>query len=117
MNFTHKNLAEGKWFELSFIEQMGNIGSEVNRTIKWFRLNDIRFQNAFERTLELIDLTLSDKRWKNRRKEIARSRELFCSLITESGKYNKLEDELNSFNNYFLHFAIASRLQREKSFN
>jgi len=114
MNFIHKNLAEGKWFNLAFNEQMGNIGSEVNRTIKWFKLNDNRFQSAFERALELIDLTLTDNRWKSRRKEIARSREVFCSLMIEPGKHNKLEKELNLINNFFLHFAIASRLQREK---
>jgi hypothetical protein len=33
MKFLHKNLAEGKWFKLSFIEQMANIGSEVERAI------------------------------------------------------------------------------------
>lgn len=114
MKFTHRNLADGKWFDLAFNEQMGNIGSEVNRTIKWFKLNDYRFKSAFERALELIDLTLLDKRWNSRRKELARSREFFCSLLIEPNKHNNLENELNYINNYFLHFAIASRLQREK---
>jgi hypothetical protein len=113
MDFIHKNLAEGRWFEFTILEQMGNIGSEVNRAIKWYKLNDNRFQNAFERALELIDLTLSDNRWKARRKEIARSREVFCSLMIKPGKFNELEIKLNAINNYFLHFAMASRLQRE----
>jgi hypothetical protein len=35
MNFEHKELARGRWLELSFFEQMANIGSEIERTIKW----------------------------------------------------------------------------------
>jgi hypothetical protein len=31
MKFLHKNLAEGKWFKSSFIEQMANISSEVEK--------------------------------------------------------------------------------------
>jgi len=31
----HKELAEGRWKDLSLCEQMANIGSEVSRTIKW----------------------------------------------------------------------------------
>ena len=35
MTYQHKNLASGHWHELSLIEQMANIGSEVERAIKW----------------------------------------------------------------------------------
>jgi len=33
---------------------------------------------AFDRALERLDLTLADGRWRGRRKEIARARELLC---------------------------------------
>lgn len=29
----HKSLVAGRWQELSLVEQMGNIGSEVGRTL------------------------------------------------------------------------------------
>jgi len=32
--YFHKELADGKWQLLSFAEQMANIGSEVERTIR-----------------------------------------------------------------------------------
>jgi hypothetical protein len=35
VNFIHKELAAGRWLEFSFMEQMANIGSEVERAIKW----------------------------------------------------------------------------------
>ena len=31
----HQQLAAGRWRELSFFEQMANIGSETERSIKW----------------------------------------------------------------------------------
>ena len=55
----HRSLESGKWAELSFMEQMANIGSEVSRTSKWKEKgNAERSQSAFYRALELIDLTL-----------------------------------------------------------
>ena len=114
MAIFHKQMASGGWSRFSLLEQLGNIGSEVGRTIKWFRIKDDRFESAFERALELFDLTLADDRWKGRRKEIARSREVFCSLLIEPEKYENLDYELDSLDNYFLQFGIAARLKREK---
>jgi len=34
----HKKLAEGRWFQLSLCEQLGNIGSEVDRALHWKNL-------------------------------------------------------------------------------
>ena len=105
----HREAVAGRWFKFSYYEQMGNIGSEVYRTFKWFRQKDDRFQNAFERALELFDLTLDDSRWKGRRKEIARSRELFCSLMMEPEKYSNLDEEMDAMDKYFIYFALVAR--------
>ncbi len=54
----HQQLSSGKWNELSFVEQMAHIGSEVERMIKWREKNQPKFVNhALVRALELIDLT------------------------------------------------------------
>ena len=37
MEYYHKELAAGRWQTLTLSEQMGNIGSEVYRSINWFR--------------------------------------------------------------------------------
>ena len=59
MSYQHKDLAAGRWGQLSFIEQMANIGSEVERALNWrIKKNTDYAQKAFERALELIDLTL-----------------------------------------------------------
>jgi len=64
------------------------------------------FEKAFSRSLELLDLTLSDDRWKGaRRREIARARDQVCEVLTE---YNDAE-ALKSLNEYFYRFALLSR--------
>ncbi len=35
MTFQHKNLAAGRWHKISFLKQMANIGSEIERAISW----------------------------------------------------------------------------------
>lgn len=111
----HKELAEGRWFELSLAEQMVNIGGEVYRSINWYRKgNEKYFQNAFERALELFDLTLADKRWNGRKKEIARCREVFCQLLTDNKDIQNLEKEFDSMNKYFHLFAILVRTSNTK---
>jgi hypothetical protein len=60
MSHQHKELAAGRWNMLSFAEQMANIGSEIERTIKWRGKGRPDMSGrAFERALELIDLTIS----------------------------------------------------------
>ena len=67
MNYQHKDLAAGRWSQLSFLEQMANIGSEVERALNWRIKNNVDYaQKAFERALELIDLTLENEKNSNK---------------------------------------------------
>ena len=103
--FKHKNLAAGRWFELSLAEQMGNIGSEVWRALRGRGEDKKQFWNAVERVLELFDLTLEDQRWRGRRVEIARAREVFCDAVY-GGKLYK--SSLEGLTRYFDQFAFAA---------
>lgn len=109
----HKELAAGRWFELSLVEQMANIGSEVHRTISEQQKNSGVIGLAAERALELFDLTLADLRWRHRLKEIARAREFFCGALFGVNTYNTSPEDLDR---YFLPFAYAARLQRNKEY-
>lgn len=107
MNMQHKNLALGRWYELSFIEQMANIGSEVERSLSWRRKkNEFYSQKAFERSLELIDLTLSDNKNVTRLKEIARLREAIVDFFCGENQYGSSEA---SWQKYFSGFTYAAR--------
>jgi len=109
MSPIHKNLASGRWHELSLAEQMGNIGSEVSRSFNWYNRDKSKFESAAERTFELFDLSLSDPRWEQPRlREIARAREVYSSMFFSE---NKSQDK--SFLNYFDQFAIVSRLNKQ----
>jgi hypothetical protein len=108
MKFQHESLASGRWFKFSLAEQLGNIGSEVNRAI-YARGDEKRFEGAVVRALELFDLTISDPRWKKRLKEITRARELFCDAVFGSAQYKTTLEDLNK---YFYYFAFAARSNR-----
>ena len=103
----HPSLAEGRWSELSLVEQLANIGSEFGRAARARSAgNDKRFGPALERCLELFDLTLADNRWHHRRKEPARAREVVCDFLVGDNVYGSTAESLDA---YFLAFAIAAR--------
>ena len=97
------------WQKLSFFGQMANIGSEVERAIGWREKENPEYSRlAFERSLELLDLTISDSRWKNRLKEIVRVRELLCDAVLGGKEY---KTSLKDLDRYFFHFAFAARIK------
>lgn len=103
----YKELAAGKWFKLSLMEQLANIGSEVVRASRWQNKDERLFQNAVYRALELFDLTLEDPRWRSGRlREIARLREVFCDAIFGGKEY---KSSLVDLARYFNPFTYAAR--------
>ncbi|MDI6715491.1 MAG: hypothetical protein QME63_00920 [Actinomycetota bacterium] len=105
-NLIHVESAKGRWQALSLAEQMGNIGSEINRALKFQDEDKQRFENAINRALDLFDLTIKDPRWRNRLKEITRVKEVFCNTVFGDNEYNTSLDDLNQ---YFYSFALAAR--------
>jgi hypothetical protein len=106
----HHDLAAGGWRELTLMEQLGNIGSEVGRASRAHaQANEARFGSALGRALELFDLTLADERWAGRRKEIARAREVVCDFLVGNNEYGSTAESLDA---YFLAFAVAARRGR-----
>lgn len=107
MSYQHKNLAAGRWNQLPFIEQMANIGSEVERALKWkAKHNDSYSQQAFERSLELIDLTLDGTKDFPRLKELTRLREAIVDYFFGRNEFKSSEE---SWRKYFLNFTCAAR--------
>ena len=107
INYQHKDLAAGRWSQLSFLEQMANIGSEVERFLNWKLKNNVSYsQSSFERSLELLDLTMGDFKNKFRLKELARVRESLVDFFLETNQYGSTEA---SWKKYFLCFTYAAR--------
>ncbi|MCX5776988.1 MAG: hypothetical protein NTX32_05110 [Candidatus Firestonebacteria bacterium] len=107
MTVQHKELAEGRWAKMPFLEQMANIGSEVERALNWrIKNNPAYSRQAFERALELTDLTLKSSRNKSRLKEVSRVREALVDYFTGDNIF--LSSDL-LWKKYFLSFAYAAR--------
>lgn len=107
MSLIHKNLANGHWHQLTLIEQLANVGAEISRALSWKTKGDmIKSKSAMERGLELFDLTIADKRWQHRLKEITRMREVVCDYFYGD---NEFQSNQTSIDKYFLHFALAAR--------
>ena len=95
-----------KWQKLSLAQQMGNIGAEVNRIIHWQeKESPENKEKALFRALELIDLTIADKRWQKDLLELCRLREVLCDLSFGQNNYNTSPQSLQ---NYFLPFALLA---------
>ena len=108
MNAQHKDLAGGRWQSLSLMAQLGNAGSEVERALKWKEKGNEEYARlAFERALELIDLTIADPKNRKRLKEITRTRELLVDYFFANNDFHSTSQ---SWHNYFLAFAVAARM-------
>jgi hypothetical protein len=106
----HASLTADRWAELSVVEQLANVGSEVERALRAHDAGRIdRRDQALVRALELFDLTASDARWRGpRRREILRAREYFCGVLFSEPNPGDAE----FLRRYFLQFAMAARRDR-----
>lgn len=111
MKYHHQDLASGRWQKLSLIEQLANVGSDVERTIKWREKNKNRSQMAFFRTLELLDFTIADPKNKKlpKLKELCRLREVLVDYFFGDNLYHS-SDKL--WHKYFFPFNWAARINR-----
>ena len=109
MAHQHAQLAAGRWQTLPLVEQLANVGSDVARAHRWQGKDPASCEKACARALELLDLTIQDPRWKGRRKELTRVREILCDAMLGSTLYGT---DLASLDRYFFHFAVAARANR-----
>ncbi|MDP2630289.1 MAG: hypothetical protein Q8P56_02680 [Candidatus Uhrbacteria bacterium] len=110
MESIHKDLAEGRWFQMTAMEQMGNIGSEVERSLRWHKKNETENRDkAIERMLDLIDLTVRDPKWIHRLKELLRTREVLCDYFFGDNTFSISPEALQK---EFLYYGIAARADK-----
>ena len=107
----HQGLENGRWAQLTFPQQMANIGSETSRIYRALKAGkESRAESAFARFQELIDLTIKYGRTdaspilrSAMLEELCRLRELYCKAFLERNL-----SELAAFNRYFDRFAYAA---------
>ena len=86
---------------------MANVGSEVERALNWQAKGNLAYsRRAFERSLELLDLTLDSATGPARLKELARLREAMADYFVGTNQFRSSE---TSWRRYFSPFAYAAR--------
>ena len=108
----HQGLENGRWADLTFPQQMANIGSETSRIYRALEAGkESRAESAYVRFQELVDLTIKYGRANASPmlrcamlKELCRFRELYCKAFLERDLA-----ELAAFNRYLDHFAQVSK--------
>jgi len=110
MTVQHRELAAGRWKALPFAEQMAHVGSEIERTIAWEAKGrpDLG-RRAFERALELLDLTVEHTRTPARLRELLRVREALADHFVFDNIYGSTHED---WRRYFRFFLLATRGSR-----
>ena len=107
LDFQHRELAAGKWETMPFSQQMGNIGSEVSRALKWqAKGRTERSEKAFFRALELLDLTIEAAKNENARpngklRELCRAREELCDYFHGENQFLTRPEKLIRYYDQF----------------
>ncbi len=109
MNYQHRELAAGKWNQLCFAEQMANVGSEIERTISWKAKGRQEYSDrAFDRAIELLDLSIADVRNRSRLKELLRVREALADFFVFDNTYQSTPESWQRYFNAFL-FSVRGK--------
>jgi hypothetical protein len=110
MNIQHPQLAAGRWNTLPLVEQLAHVGSEVERAIGWKDKGNADYsRRAFERALELLDITIADEKNLTRLKELLRVREALADYFVFDNEYRSSDE---AWRKYFYPFAFAVRRGR-----
>jgi hypothetical protein len=110
MTVQHRELAAGRWFRFSLVEQLANTGSEVERALNWKQRGNAEYSTrAIERALELLDLTIADARHRERLRELTRVREVLVDYFYADNRYGSSPARWRT---YFNAFACAARAGR-----
>jgi hypothetical protein len=110
MTVQHRELAAGRWYQFSLVEQLANTGSEVERALNWKQRGNAEYSTrAIERALELLDLTIADARHRERLRELTRVREVLVDYFYADNRYGSSPARWRT---YFNAFACAARAGR-----
>jgi hypothetical protein len=109
---TNYSINNDRWAKLDIFNQMGNIYSEVGRSIKTKDQSDTRnHDEAVARAIDLFNATLLvlAKQKSPKAREVSRSKEQFLEIITNK---KASPESIQSIDRYFMQFAVAARLKK-----
>ena len=110
VNYIHSVEARADWMVRPITYQMGNIGSEVSRSLKWVvKGNQARADKAIDRALELFDFTIeANASNSGRLREILKAREEFCDYFFNDNSYHTDPVKMQR---YYDQFAVMGQFE------
>ena len=110
-NYIHSEEAREDWKTHSITYQMGNIGSEVSRSLKWTEKgNEERATKAIDRALELFDFTIEANKDNHARlSEILIARDEFCDYFFGGNSWHTDPQKMQK---YYDGFVMIEQLSR-----
>lgn len=105
----HTGLTPERWFKFTIFEQLANVGMDIERTIQWKNKNLEYSTKAFERALELLDLTIADPKNRKRLKEICRARYMLVDHFMCDNEHQSTDKQ---WQEYFYQFNYAAALAK-----
>ena len=110
MSPVHEELAAGRWRTLPLVEQLANVGSEIERAMSWAAKGNSDYSGrAFERGLELLDLTIADPKHRHRLRELTRLREVLVDYFWCDNEYGSTPE---SWHSYFHPYGVAVSIRK-----
>jgi hypothetical protein len=100
-----------RWSKMSIFDQMGNIYSEVGRSLKAKSINNQKdYEQALARAIDLFDATVANQIQQHspKAKEVLRAKEQFLDICSRKASVS----DTQSLDRYFMQFAVAARLHR-----
>jgi hypothetical protein len=109
----HTGLTDARRQAFSLVEQLANVGSEVERAMRWSsKGRPDHCIDALYRGLELLDLTIADPRHRRRLKELTRLREVLLDYFLGPNEFGSSDE---AWHGYFHAFGMAAALERERA--
>ena len=100
-------VTQQRWENLTLPQQLGSIGSEFSIYVLFLKKeNTIDSSKSLAEVLRLLDLTIADKRWVNRLKDLTIFRKVLCDTTMGETVHHAAVDKLQD---YILSFALLAR--------
>jgi hypothetical protein len=111
-NLIHQDLTLERWSKFSILEQLANVGTDIERATHWRDKEPDYSRKAFERALELLDLTMMDpKNHGARLKELSIVRMALIDYFSGNNEYSSTDQQ---WYDYFYQFNYAAALAKGK---
>ena len=108
----HQDLTHGRWFEIPLIEQLSNVGCDLDRAVRWRDKGDLETsRKAFNRALELFNFTINDPKNSPCQDELVRVNNALIDYFLGNNE-NDLTDE--EWYDYFMFYNYMYAIQKGK---